>query len=112
MYGQLMAGSKQFVHCREVVLLSECPLSEVLLYMYIHVCCVFQCVSCLVLDMGHVTNGLSDAVATSFGWRIHSLPTVAVTKATVVRDDRYHDNDTLFTSLFVCLQSGVFSMWF
>ena len=32
MYGQLMAGGKQFVHCREVVLLSECPLSEVLLY--------------------------------------------------------------------------------
>ena len=28
--GQLMAGGKQFVHCREVVLLSECPLSEVL----------------------------------------------------------------------------------
>ena len=27
-----MAGGKQFVHCREVVLLSECPLSEVLLY--------------------------------------------------------------------------------
>ena len=35
MYGQLMAGGKQFVHCREVVLLSECPLSEVLLYTYI-----------------------------------------------------------------------------
>ena len=32
MYGQLMEGGKQFVHCREVVLLSECPLSEVLLY--------------------------------------------------------------------------------
>ena len=26
MYGQLMAGDKQFVHCREVVLLLECPL--------------------------------------------------------------------------------------
>ena len=26
MYGQLMAGGKQFVHCREVVLLLECPL--------------------------------------------------------------------------------------
>ena len=25
-------GGKQFVHCREVVLLLECPLSEVLLY--------------------------------------------------------------------------------
>ena len=25
-------GDKQFVHCREAVLLSECPLSEVLLY--------------------------------------------------------------------------------
>ena len=24
MYGQLMAGGKQFVHCGEVVLLSEC----------------------------------------------------------------------------------------
>ena len=34
MYGQLMAGGKQFDHCREVVLLSECPSSEVLLYMY------------------------------------------------------------------------------
>ena len=34
MYGQLMAGGKQFVHCWEVVLLLECPLSEVLLYMY------------------------------------------------------------------------------
>ena len=34
MYGQLMAGGKQFVHCREVVLLSECPLSEVLLYLH------------------------------------------------------------------------------
>ena len=32
MYGQLMAGGKQFVHCREVVLLLECPLSEVLLF--------------------------------------------------------------------------------
>ena len=32
MYGRLMAGGKQFVHCREAVLLSECPLSEVLLY--------------------------------------------------------------------------------
>ena len=31
MYGQLMDGGKQFVHCREVVLLLECPLSEVLL---------------------------------------------------------------------------------
>ena len=40
MYGQLMEGGKQFVHCREVVLLSECPLSEVLLYIirtYVHV---------------------------------------------------------------------------
>ena len=36
MYGQLMEGGKQFVHCREVAFLSECPLSEVLLY-------VFQC---------------------------------------------------------------------
>ena len=35
MYGQLMEGGKQFVQCREVVLLSECPLSEVLLYMCI-----------------------------------------------------------------------------
>ena len=25
MYGQLMAGGKQLVHCREVVLLLECP---------------------------------------------------------------------------------------
>ena len=32
MYGQLTEGGKQFVHCREVVLLSECPLLEVLLY--------------------------------------------------------------------------------
>ena len=29
-----MEGGKQFVHCREVVLLSECPLSEVLLYIH------------------------------------------------------------------------------
>ena len=42
MYGQLMAGGKQFVHCREIVLLSECPLSEVLLYMH-----VYTCVLCL-----------------------------------------------------------------
>ena len=28
---------KQFVHCREVVLLSECPLSEVLLCMHLAV---------------------------------------------------------------------------
>ena len=35
MYGQLMAGGKPFVHCWEVVLLSECPLSEILLYCYI-----------------------------------------------------------------------------
>ena len=41
MYGQLMAGGKQFVHCREVVLLSECPLSEVLLY--IHKLFVIKC---------------------------------------------------------------------
>ena len=36
-----MAGGKQFVHCREVVLLSECPLSEVLLY----VCTVSEVVN-------------------------------------------------------------------
>ena len=35
MYGQLMEGGKQFVHCREVVLLSECPLSEVFYCIYI-----------------------------------------------------------------------------
>ena len=34
MYGQLMEGGKQFVYCREVVLLLECPLSEVLLYLH------------------------------------------------------------------------------
>ena len=43
MYGQLMAGGKQFVHCREVVLLLECPLSEVLLY---SVLCVLHCMCC------------------------------------------------------------------
>ena len=32
---QLLAGGMQFVHCREVVLSSECPLSEVPLYIYI-----------------------------------------------------------------------------
>ena len=38
-----MAGGKQFVHCREVVLLLECPLSEVLLYInYIGVCVCFN----------------------------------------------------------------------
>ena len=31
---QLLAGGTQFVHCREVVRSSECPLSEVPLYMY------------------------------------------------------------------------------
>ena len=40
MYGQLMEGGKQFVHCREVVLLSECPLSEVLLY---YLVCIHTC---------------------------------------------------------------------
>ena len=45
MYGQLMAGGKQFVHCREVVLLSECPLSEVLLYT-VHTCFIIL-VSCM-----------------------------------------------------------------
>ena len=29
---QLLAGGTQFVHCREVVSSSECPLSEVPLY--------------------------------------------------------------------------------
>ena len=29
---QLLAGGIQFVHCREVVCSSECPLSEVALY--------------------------------------------------------------------------------
>ena len=29
---QLLAGGTQFVHCREVVRSSECPLSEVPLY--------------------------------------------------------------------------------
>ena len=46
MYGQLMAGGKQFVHCREVVLLSECPLLEVLLYMHMYLTasvCVSLC---------------------------------------------------------------------
>ena len=32
---QLLAGGTQFVHCREVVRSSECPLSEVPLYVYI-----------------------------------------------------------------------------
>ena len=36
MYGHLVAGGKQFVHCWEVVLLLECPLSEVLLYMFMY----------------------------------------------------------------------------
>ena len=36
MYGQLMARGKQFVHCREVVLLLGYPLSEVLLYIWLH----------------------------------------------------------------------------
>ena len=31
---QLLAGGTQFVHCREVVRSSECPLSEVPLYMH------------------------------------------------------------------------------
>ena len=31
MYGQLMEGDKLFVHCMEVVLLLECPLSKVIL---------------------------------------------------------------------------------
>ena len=31
---QLLAGGTQFVHCREVVRSSECPLSEVPLYTY------------------------------------------------------------------------------
>ena len=31
---QLLAGGTQFVHCREVVRSSECPLSEVPLYMF------------------------------------------------------------------------------
>ena len=35
MYGQLMAGASSLFHCREVVLLLECPLSEVLLY-FVH----------------------------------------------------------------------------
>ena len=37
---QLLAGGTQFVHCREVVHSSECPLSEVPLY--------FECVPCVV----------------------------------------------------------------
>ena len=32
MYGQLMAGGKQFVHRREVVLLSKCPGFDFLIY--------------------------------------------------------------------------------
>ena len=42
MYGQLMAGGKQFVHCREVVLLLECPLSEVLLYTVLYKCVIIH----------------------------------------------------------------------
>ena len=38
-------GGKQFVHCKEVVLLLECPLSEVLLYMYSHVLSVCSAAS-------------------------------------------------------------------
>ena len=34
---QLLAGGTQFVHCREVVHSSECPLSEVpLFFIYVH----------------------------------------------------------------------------
>ena len=34
---QLLAGGTQFVHCREVVRSSECPLLEVPLYTYMQV---------------------------------------------------------------------------
>ena len=43
---QLLAGGTQFVHCREVVHSSECPLSEVSLYI---IC--FGLSVCLVLCM-------------------------------------------------------------
>ena len=33
---QLLAGGTQFVHCREVVRSSECPLLEVPLYIYMY----------------------------------------------------------------------------
>ena len=36
---QLLAGGTQLVHCREVVCSSECPLSEVPLYVYIAIQC-------------------------------------------------------------------------
>ena len=34
MHTVLLAGGTQFVHCREVVHSSECPLSEVPLYIH------------------------------------------------------------------------------
>ena len=41
MYGQLMAGGKQFVPCREVVLLLECPciiggFTVIIFWLYMH----------------------------------------------------------------------------
>ena len=44
---QLLAGGMQFVHCREVVRSSECPLSEVPLY-NIPVCC--ECVDAVFAE--------------------------------------------------------------
>ena len=43
MYGQLMAGGKQFVPCRVVVFLWECPLSEVL---YNIIVIIFWAIGC------------------------------------------------------------------
>ena len=45
----IYVGGEQFVHCREVVHSSECPLSEVPLY-NCSCCIVFMCV-CVVCEI-------------------------------------------------------------
>ena len=47
---QLLAGGTQFVHCREVVHSSECPLSEVQLYTYGLSVCLVLCIHNIYLS--------------------------------------------------------------
>ena len=57
MYGQLMAGGKQFVHCREVVLLSERPL-------YRRFYCIIIIYTRHITQRGVITNNIHDPLYT------------------------------------------------
>ena len=58
---QLLAGGTQFVHCREVIRSSECPLSEVPLYVH----------SIYDLQIHNITGDVTGSVGPPIQYREH-----------------------------------------